>query len=340
MTAIADALVERITAAILEHDTAPRVFHRRYHRDLDPAQGPLTCAYCLAALPNISLGQPKLTYLVPPNLGGTRDPLNRVFSCPSCARSKGPKDLVAWRKFSKLGTLQSRAALLEQRRQALACSRNHLTPTATNASARKVRAALDSRWQHPRFTLYAVHGETRAFIGWTSRNGTGDAVGLAAVLLRHGRQAVQRAQGNVVLYELAPERFLETIWLLIDHHALVHALPDPLQAPGSWETDWRHAWPLHLETMLDLQRRRPRAMGAGATPVVPGPAPTLSTHPRTVASRRRYQGKAEQRRQQRYLEARAALDAFKEDVRQGRLPAPDLETLATLEREVLDLLPP
>lgn len=340
MSVIADALVERITTAILELETQPRVFHRRYHRDLDPAQGPLTCAYCLAALPNISLGQPRLTYLVPPNLGGTRDPLNRVFSCPSCARSKGPKDLVAWRKFSKLGTLQSRAALHEQRRQALACSRNHLTPTATNASARKVRAALESRWQHPRFTLYAVHGEARAFIGWTSRNGAGDAVGLAAALLRHGCEAVQRSQGPVVLYELAPHRFLETIWFLIDHHALVHALPEPMQAPGVWDTDWRHAWPVHLETLGDLQRRRPRAMGAGATPVVPGPAPTLSTHPRTIASRHRYQRKAQQTREQRFFQARAALDAFKEDVRQGRLPPPDPEVLTVMEREVLDLLPP
>lgn len=340
MTPVSDPRVDQLIAAIRAHDAQPRIFHRRYHRDLDLASGPLACAYCLAALSTTDDRQARLTYLVPPSLGGTRDPVNRVLSCASCARSKGPKDLVAWRKFSKVGSPQSRAALLKQRRQALACSRNHLTPTHANASPRKVRAALDARWQHPRFTVYAVHEPGRAFMGWTASNGTGDAQGLAAALLRYGCRALQRAQGEVVLYELDPGQFLDAIWFLIDHHALVHALP--LDAdPGTRDvSDWRHAWPVHLETLDDLQRRRPRAMGSGSEPPAPAPSRTLSTHPRTVASRRRYQGKAEQRRQQRYLEARAALDAFKEDVRQGRLPAPDLETLATLEREVLDLLPP
>jgi hypothetical protein len=58
-----------------------------------------------------------------------------------------------------------------------------------------------------------------------------------------------------------------------------------------------------------------------------------------VAQRKRYASKARHRREQTYLEARASLDAFKEDVRQGRIVAPPVQVIEAMEREVLALLP-
>ena len=364
-----DELTALLCRSILQADDAPRVFHRRWHRNQADGALPLACAYCQAPLDIRNPGQVWIDYLVPLQLGGPAVDENRVFSCPSCARSKSHKDLVSWRPFHRLGDETARLALLAQRRQVLAIARNHLPSTRANAPLAAVLRELEKRWEHPRFTVYAVHGKHRAYIGWTKRNGADSALGLAAALLRFGCKAVQLSTGNVVLYELDPTTFLDAVWFLIDHHALVQNVPIPsLETVALDPKNWQHTWPQHFEHLSDLRRRRRRLTANNAlTPgtranakmrffrhgILPSPAhlvepeaPTAAPHkPRqpstaqaAVAKRERYQRLAKKARTEAYLTARASLDTFKESVRQGRATVPSAQDMDAMEREVLALL--
>lgn len=358
-----------VIQAILSADRGKRIYHRAWHRANAATDGALVCSYCLATLDPQTPRQSVIDYLVPLQLGGPPIDENRVLSCPSCARSKGTKDLVSWKEFASLGTETSRSALLVQRSQVLALAPNHLTDTRPNAPKAVVLRELEKRWANPRFTVYALHGSTRSFIGWTSRNGAKEALGLAAALLRFSCEAVPLSSGKVVLYELPSGLFLDAVWVLIEHHGLVKKLEVEGLEPAPYDPDnWQHHWAVHLEFLSDLCRRRPRKVGNNArsrgtkanakmrffahgtlpsqdqlmdTPVV-APAPRkpkeFSKEPRSIARRERNKANAIQAKLHAYTQARAVLDDFKERVRQGRVDPPTARELDWMEREVLALL--
>lgn len=357
----------RICQAILTADKGKRVFHKPWHRVLASTEGARVCSYCQKNLTH-DPRQSVIDYLVPLQLGGPSVDENRVLACPSCARSKGHKDLVSWKAFSRLGDPNSRQTLLDRRTQVLAFACNHLTDTYLDARKKTVMHALEKRWDNPRFTVYAVHGTT-SFIGWTTRNGAKEALGLAAVLLRFSCKAVPLSTGKVFLYELPSANFLNAVWLLIEHHALVKKLEvDGLDAVPMDAENWQHHWSLHLEHVSDLCRRRARYTGNNsrsrgtqsnakmrflAHGTQPGPAHLVEKKPNVRAPRKPREqsssknaiGKRERRKlnavhrkNHAYLEARAVLDNFKERVRQGKLDPPTAQELDLMEREVLALL--
>lgn len=369
MSKFSNGWTTRICEAILSADQPKRVQHKTWHRALAHADGERVCDYCQRKIDRATPRNAVIDYLVPLQLGGPAVNENRVLACPSCARSKGHKDLVSWKAFASKGTEQSRQLLLAERSKVLATALNHLTHTRINAPKATVLRELERRWSNPRFTVYAVHGSASSFIGWTKRNGAKEAHGLAAVLLRFQCQAVPVSSGKVVLYELPSDQFLDAVWLLIEHHALVKKLDVDGVEPAPHDLEnWQHHWHVHLEHLSDLCLRRVRRQGSnplkrgsaanaraqfnahGTLPdprhlvevVHPAPAPrkprVLSEKREAIAKRERRKVDGELARRQAFLEARAVLDHFKARVSRGEVEAPTAQELDWMEREVLDLL--
>lgn len=350
---------------------APSVVqHRAWHRRLRALETCTVCAFCLAPL---ALGKPReavIDLLVPVLLGGPVLDSNRVLSCVSCARSRGNLDLLGWQAFASLGSETSRQALLDQRLKVLARSLNHLPHTRAGAPMAAVLRNLETRWAQPRFTVGAVSENDVAWIGWPASLGSREALGQAAALLRFSFQATPVASGKLVLYQLPAHHFLDAIWALIDMHALVR----PLSVPGLSSVvhpleNWQAHWPLHLEHLSDLRRRRARApsnnVRTRGTPAnirrrflvhgivpdpaslitlptpLPAPAPPriVSTSPAAIKKRQHRKSQSAANRRHQFLEARASLDAFKERVRRGNVAAPSAQEMDWMERELLALLP-
>lgn len=361
-----------ICEAIRLADQPKQIQHRTWHRDLLSIDRVFTCVYCQSPVDASSPKQSVINYLVPTQLGGPLVDENRVLSCFACARGKGHKDLVSWSGFHLIGDASHRQALLHQRLKVLSVAPNHLTQTRPNAPRATVIRELNRRWDNPRFTLYALHGVERSWIGWTARNGAKDALALAAVLLRYSCQAVSLQSGKVTLYELPSDKFLDAVWVLIEHHALVKQLAvDGVDSVPQDPDNWQHYWPLHLEHLSDLQRRRPRLTGNNARTLgtlanakmlyvhhgiepcqvmvermdaveKPRPAPRkpreMSTSKAAIGKRKRRSRNQDSHRLQSFMEARAVLDSFKERVRQGKVIAPSTWELDLMERDVLAIL--
>lgn len=360
----------RVAQAIEEADSHTRIFHKRWHRRSGSFDGPHVCSYCLVPVDIKASRSAVLDYLVPVPLGGPELEDNRVLACRPCAVLKRGRDLVAWEKFGGFGDADHRQRLFDRRQEMLSHSLNHLTQTPPRGSREAFLAALHSRWEHPRFTVYAFHGVGTSWLGWTPRNGADDAHALASVLLRFGCQAVSHPVGKLTLYELESDRLLDALWVLIDHHAIVRPLTiEGLEAEAFDAQDWRHYWPVLLDDLADLRRRRPRLPGSytrvpgsrfgspwASTATVPAlpstptagiptatPAPVkpreLSLSRPAIALRKKREEKRYRQKLGEWLEARANLDAFKENVRLGRVEAPTLQEWDLMEREVLDMFP-
>lgn len=359
-----------VAHAIESADRHTRTFNKRWRRRSGSFDGLHVCSYCLAELDIKAVRSAVLDFLVPVPLGGPDVAENRVLSCRSCAVLKRNRDLVAWEKFETLGDADHRQALLNRRSEMLSHSLNHLTQTSSHAPREKTLAALQSRWSHPRFTVYAFHGVGTSWLGWTPRNGADDAHALAAVLLRFGCQAVPHSVGKLTLYEVESDRLLDALWVLIDHHAIARPLTiEGLEGAPFDPDDWRHYWPVLLDDLADLHRRRPRLPGSYTrspgprsrhSPATTAPSPVLAsaipahipTHtpapikPRELSQSRQAVALRKKREEQRYqqalgewLEARATLDAFKKNVRLGLVEAPTLQEWDLMERELFDTYP-
>lgn len=338
-------------------DTAKpvRVRRKRWQRELSRNEGPHACGYCQAPVDLDNPYSAELNYLVPTLLGGRDLTSNLVLSCPSCAKSKGHRDLIAWEKFEHLGDAKHRAELLEKREAVLLESDNHLTPTYRRAPPSLVMKALRSRFRHPRFTVYAFMGEGSSWLGWTDKNGAKDAHKLATVLVRYGCEGIPHLADDLTLFEVRSDRFLDAVWGLIEHHAIVRPVHLDSQdwAPVDPE-DWRSYWPVLLDDLNSLRRRHAPKRGsfnkrvapqvqrgpmAGLHTVAPHKPRELSMTPNAVGLRKARQARAKHQAWGEYLEARARLDAFMENVRKGVVEAPSLDEFAEMRKEVLDLLP-
>lgn len=328
------------------------------------------CAFCLSELS--TPGNPPLnSLLVHPFLGARAIAPNRIRVCRSCARFRDNRDVLSWPRFQHLGTPDSRARILELREQVLIASANHLTPTRANAPKRLVLAALRKRWEHPRIRVFAYQGHGGAYVGWTPRCGGKAALGEVAAILRFGFQATPTPDRRLSLFQVPGDLFLDAVWELIEHGALVEQLTLPGALPPDHE-DWRAWWPVVFTSVHDLARRRPRLAGnssrvpgtiahaakvaraalkaAGvpdqdmpelvstqSLPQAPRKPRTLSQTASAIRKRERYRAEVSLQREREWLAARAALDDFKKRVRDGLVERPSIEEELAMERQVMDL---
>ena len=365
---VSDGWTSRVIEAIASADQPARVFHKRWHRARHSEVGGVACAYCSAALDLDTPRAAVLDYLIPLHHGGPETDFNRVIACPSCERAKGNKDLLSWMSW-KPASDADRAKLLALRLKILAVSANHLTHTRAGAPLSAVRRHLEKRFASPRFCIYVVHGEEVSWIGWTARCGAKEVLGMAAGILRYQFDAIPVGSDLVNLFELPSVFFFDAVWALIDQHAFVRSVGvEGQQAPLMDQENWQHHWQKHFTHVGDLARRRERMTGnnpwtpgtpanakmrffrygvlpdpsalieSELPPTAPSPPRKFSDAPRSVARRAKRDREVEVERRQAFLEARAALDGFKEDVRSGRLEEPTPEEMDLMERGVLAFL--
>ncbi len=364
------ALATRVSHAILETAASTNVRSAPWKRDLTTGDDALACAFCLAPL-NSSSRATYLSWLVAPYFGGPLFSDNTLLTCRHCANARDNMDVLGWPAFQSLGSPDSRAQVLALRARVLTASANHMTHTSRWTQKQKVFDALASRWEHPRIKLFAFHGATQSFIGWTARCGAPGALGSAAGILRYGFQATPLTDFAATLFAVPSSVFLDAIWELIEHGALV--VPVDLENEPVAELDpddWRSWWSITFTDPADIRRRRPRLAGNQAK--VPGtlahqvmrlrnqakragqvlpddidarrhlaPAPRkprqLATQSSAVHAREKYRRGVEAQRTRVWLEARAALDDYKQRVRDGRARPATLDEQFLMENEVLDL---
>lgn len=213
------------------------------------------CPYCRIELASLPKRQVALNYIVPRNLGGPEGSENLLPCCRACALRKSYNDLLAWAPFTQLPESE-RAPLLARRSAILLQARNHLSPHSRNADRSTVARHLEKRFTFPRFLAFAVQGFECSWIGWHDKTGAPQAHDLAAVLLRFQAQATPVSSSPITLFQVDNAAFLDVVWALIEHHALVQPLAIPnLPQPVLDPTDWRHCWTRTFVGLRDLTRR-------------------------------------------------------------------------------------
>lgn len=364
------ALASRVAHAIRVECSPARVRSAPWQRSLDAKGQALQCEFCLAPLKPLDAGTLS-TQLVSSFLGGPISDDNRVLTCRSCANARDGQDVVGWPAFHRLGTPDSRARVLARRANVLTWSANHLTPTSRWARLPAVLSALAKRWEQPRIKLFAFHGSEQSFIGWTPRCGSPSALGMAASILRFGFQATPIPQRRLSLFDVPAARFLDAVWELIEHGALL--APVELENETAAPTDpglWQSWWPITFTDPADIRRRRPYLAGnhaktagtlanqvmqlraqakrAGQSlpddidarrtlPAAPRKPRPLSTHANAVAARAKYRRGVQAQRTREWLETRASLDDYKQRVREGRAQPATLGEQFLMEQQVMDL---
>ncbi|MBA0351791.1 hypothetical protein [Stenotrophomonas maltophilia] len=283
------------------------------------------CAFCSTPL---DLASPKswtATPLVPAQLGGPAGVVeNWVPACRPCAAAKGLRDVVSWSDWQASADPDRVALLLERRRSALLYAENHFTPLSPHSKRERVMAHLGSRFDKPRFRVYAwsgeVDGERVCLVGWSTRSGDALALSeaLLALRLRDGGEVL--SEGQTTLLRLPVDAFLGAVWALIEAHGIVV----PLEVPGDGQVDdddWRECWRHRVMDPVSNHKRVPMTGG----PALPHAPRVLSTNPDSV--RRLAQLQAAKRADRveeaelMYREAMARKSKYLERVKRG-LEAP------------------
>ncbi|MBD8636645.1 MULTISPECIES: hypothetical protein [unclassified Stenotrophomonas] len=240
------------------------------------------CAFCSDPL---DLPSPKswtATSLAPAQLGGPAGVVeNWVPACRSCAAAKGLRDVVSWSKWKASAAPDRVALLLARRHAALLYAENHFTPLSRHSKRERLLAHLGSRFDKPRFRVYAwageVDGERCCLVGWSTRAGDPTATGeaLLALQIRDGAEVL--AEGRLSLLRLPTDGFLKALWALIEGHGIVL----PLDVPGDGPVDpgdWRECWRHRVMDPVSNHKRVPMT-GGQALPHAPR---VLSTNPDSV----------------------------------------------------------
>lgn len=240
------------------------------------------CAFCSAPLDLASRQSWTATPLVPAQLGGPAGVVeNWVPACRPCAAAKGLRDVLTWSEWRAKADPDRVALLLERRRSALLYAENHFTPLSRHSKRERLLAHLGSRFDKPRFRVYAwsgvVDGERVGLVGWSTRSGDALALSeaLLALRLRDGGEVL--AEGQVTLLRLPANGFLGAVWALIEAHGIVVELDVPGGGPldvGDWRECWRH----RVMDPVSNQKRVPMTGG----PALPHAPRVLSSNPDSV----------------------------------------------------------
>lgn len=302
-----------------------RRFSQPWNRQALLAEFGSCCAFCSRPLEGAGRRAWLAVALVPPQLGGPAQVSeNWVPSCRPCATAKGLRDVVSWSAWQASVAPDRVALLLERRRAALLYAENHFTPLSRHATRERLLACLASRFDKPRFKVYAwsgmVEGERVCLVGWSTRAGDPQAIGeaLLALRMRDGGELLE--EGQVSLLRLPVSAFLGAVWALIEAHGIVV----PMNVPGDGpidSIDWRECWRHRVNDLVSNHKRVPTSGGA-ALPHAPR---VLSTNPDSVRRLAQLQAaRREDRRaeaEHRYREAMARKARYLERVKRG-LEAP------------------
>ncbi|RDS85930.1 hypothetical protein [Dyella psychrodurans] len=260
------------------------------------------CALCGAPFDD-RVVRPIADPVIPGEVGG---PLhladNFALLCSPCAQKRAHRDLLDLDGPVPAALLERRAALWLQ------YIPHHLTRLGRGRSQESYRVVLRDRASHARCPWVVDSTPEGVWIGHSLRSP--DGPGRAAhvrLLAEHGairHLANDRARAFFLPSELA----LDGLWALIEAGGLIVSI-DPHAAPSARDCPtWRHAWPVHLVSVIAHVRRcqEPGGTPYPSTPRAESDKPSARLH-RTADRRaavQRWRAEAEAARQ-RLTEARS-----------------------------------
>lgn len=192
----------------------------------------------------------ELVHLVSPLVGGPSSLENLLAACSQCAVRAKRMDWLVWRGKTK--TLAP--ALAAQRLKVLAVSDNHLLRNRDEARTKPyLLRKLEARWQHPRFVVRACLSVQGGLLAFQKRAPLPE--GIVLLVRLHGGSPVV---GATRIFTIPRERFLDLIWLLLEHGARVRRMevegyPDPTP-PDDGASRWHETF----NSVNDIVRRRPK----------------------------------------------------------------------------------
>ena len=171
------------------------------------------------------------------------------------------------------------ALLLAHRRAALLYPENHFTPLSRHAKRERLLSHLGSRFDKPRFRVYAwsgeVDGKRVCLVGWSTRAGDGLALSEALLALRLRDGADVLAEGR--LLRLPANGFPGAVWALNEAHGIVVPLDVPGDGPADVD-DWRECWRHRVMDPVSNHKHVPMTVG----PSPPHAPRVLSNNPDSV----------------------------------------------------------
>lgn len=192
----------------------------------------------------------ELVHLVSPLLGGPSALENLLAACSQCAARAKRMDWLAWRRKTKCLA----PALAAQRLKVLAVSDNHLLRNRDEARTKPyLLRKLEARWQHQRFVVRACLSVQGGLLAFQKRGAIPE--GILLLVRLHGGSPVAGAHRN---FAIPRERFLDLIWILIEHGARVRRMevegfPDTTP-PDEGASRWHETY----TSVNDIVRRRPK----------------------------------------------------------------------------------
>ncbi len=269
------------------------------------------CPLCSKDLPANSATV--VTQIIPIDHGGTTELANCFLACNSCSKERGTSDLLTWPappqapESLEPGQVLSRAhefsfaGLLARRQELLSRSANHWTPHTPNSSKQAICNHLAKRWTEPRFRVFAHRSSDLALVGFASRSGDSQSVGVARVLTRFVGSGAVLSSDRSTVYRVGPERFLDLVWALIELNALV--VPVEIEGIEDFELsdNWQDFWTDHVLSVGQLRTRlRPgNAMDRGRIARCPAAPRVYSEKPKAMRARQRNAANVEHNRRQR-----------------------------------------
>ncbi|HUB46938.1 MAG TPA: hypothetical protein VMB73_18310 [Acetobacteraceae bacterium] len=220
------------------------------------------CALCGAPFTD-RVVRPIADPIIPGEVGG---PLhlsdNFALLCSPCAQKRAHRDLLDLDQPVPAALLEKRSALWLQ------YIPHHLTRLGRGRAQESYRAVLRQREAFARVPWVVDSTPEGVWIGHALRSP--DGPGRAAhvrLLAEHG--PVRRwSNDHARVYLLPAEAALDALWALIEAGGFVmpvdpHAVPSARDCPT-----WRHAWPVHLVSVI-AQVRRCQEPGGAPYPSAP-----------------------------------------------------------------------
>lgn len=325
------ATVELVQAAMLEAISRPVPKARQWQRSALGSDERPTCSFCHAPISDLDqAGKVPSAWLIPPSHGGPTVPGNVVACCRSCRTARRQLDAIAFHRTATLPPVDQ-ARLLARRLENFSSSLNHLTPHSPHADRSRILAHLANRFANPRFRCFVATTSDACWIGWPPKDLIGRLAQEVAALLRYQAQGSPHPNPKLTLFAIAPDKFLDTIWELIERNALVEEVVIPThEAPRPGDPDdWRQCWHRTFRSISQVHSRRSRI----DPEVAPWPARELSAKPSAKSQRRAEAIKKMAGDRREYLAAKHALGAWLDGSADRQWsPEEALDTLAQMKR--------
>lgn len=215
------------------------------------------CETCERDLTSLEPSQHFTAPLIPLAVGGPLGSDNSVLLCASCKNLRGLCDITDPAFAIRLrAPLPDR--LLKKRAELLLHGFNHLTHLWPMCPPEKLSAAMEKRFEHPRFRVFVHLSSVGFFVAFRRQAVEPQAYSGAGAMLRHVYGAEVAERDGVVAFNVRTTHGLDAIWNMIELNGLcvpVELPSHPCDAYSIFPRDWRICWREIYSRLSDNRRR-------------------------------------------------------------------------------------